>query len=629
MLPIFQIVTQKTMSINERPRRKKPEVQVHKNQEDEPYRKTYSANFNSRKCRHKKTEDNKHFTEVILELPESERSTKTSKRQLNVEMQRLAKENEDVVAKFNELEELSVKKITRLKEKITSLQQINNTIIKDNDYIKNQYQELMHSFEEIKMQLEISQNCKTCEDLRVVVDKLSADNTSISKTNRELNEDLEMLKTVVYRLNMQLERYQESLRKNNIKVTNPVLRSPNKSVPEKITTHTITANILSESHSNHNHTPIAWGCVNLHTLGPLLDAYQDTLTEKEEIIGNYEIEISKFTGKLKEIIKENEVLHSKLTEDDECSAKLKCDIVKLKSEVKSTREQNDILIKKCALKQDKLEEVIKSYEQKVEQLKRDYGVAQEQYYRLKTDLVATKEKNKALAGAQDEFKNERHNYIPISVHTSSVNECKRWYEELKVQYEGEKRKLVDALEAKSNAVNELERKVSNSIKMKEELDGKIVQLEKQIKKAEGKYLDLEHTLNEVQLSRTACKKQLHKAMTFAKDMVAEQETLLKALNQRQIENKAVKKIGSDMATRMDSLKSQLKDVQKSAWAEFSTVEQRIQDQDSLIETMKEEHEKEIQELREIIKEQQKEKSSIANNETISVPHYLLYRDKHK
>lgn len=78
------------------------------------------------------------------------------------------------------------------------------------------------------------------------------------------------------------------------------------------------------------------------------------------------------------------------------------------------------------------------------------------------------------------------------------------------------------------------------------------------RKAETKYLDLQHNLNEIQLSRSACRKQLHKAMNFAKDLVAEQEALLKALNQRHMENKAVKMLGSDIANRMDSLKMQLK-----------------------------------------------------------------------
>lgn len=62
----------------------------------------------------------------------------------------------------------------------------------------------------------------------------------------------------------------------------------------------------------------------------------------------------------------------------------------------------------------------------------------------------------------------------------------------------------------------------------------------------------------MQLSRSACRKQLNKALNFAKDLVTEQETLLKALNQRQQETKAVKKIGTDIANRMDSLKFQIK-----------------------------------------------------------------------
>lgn len=75
---------------------------------------------------------------------------------------------------------------------------------------------------------------------------------------------------------------------------------------------------------------------------------------------------------------------------------------------------------------------------------------------------------------------------------------------------------------------------------------------------EGKCLDLQHVFHEAQLSRSACRKQLHKAMNFAKELVAEQEALLKALHLRQHENKIVKQIGTDIATRMDSLKNQLK-----------------------------------------------------------------------
>lgn len=61
----------------------------------------------------------------------------------------------------------------------------------------------------------------------------------------------------------------------------------------------------------------------------------------------------------------------------------------------------------------------------VEQLKRDYSVAHEQYFKCRTEIGALKEKNKQLIEAQEDFRNERQNYIPVSVHNASVNECKK------------------------------------------------------------------------------------------------------------------------------------------------------------------------------------------------------------
>lgn len=58
-------------------------------------------------------------------------------------------------------------------------------------------------------------------------------------------------------------------------------------------------------------------------------------------------------------------------------------------------------------------------------MRRDYSVVHDQYCKSQTEIAALKEKNKALVDSQDDFKNERQNYIPLSVHTSSVNECKK------------------------------------------------------------------------------------------------------------------------------------------------------------------------------------------------------------
>ncbi|KAL3287981.1 hypothetical protein HHI36_002435 [Cryptolaemus montrouzieri] len=433
---------------------------------------------------------------------------------------------------------------------------------------------------------------------------------------------------ICFRLNIQLERYQEKLRRNNI-VDSIDKNFDQHQIPEGGSgdKHIHRETLLQENHIGHQHLPVSWGKVNTQTLGPLLEAFQDTINEKDEIINEFEREFASFTGKYKEILSENEKLHIRLTEDDQCSAKLKEEMEYIKGELSKCKDQNDVLIKKCSTKQDKIEEILKCYEAKVEQLKRDYNVLHDQYYKSRSEVAALNEKNKALLITQEEFKNEKKNFIPISVHTSSVNECKKWYEELKIQYEKEKEKLKQNYEIQTQQIAELNLKINSIQQQKQERDEKIKQLEKHIRKGEAKYLEIEHALNETQVSKTACKKQLHKAMNFARDLVTEQETLLKALSQRQQENKVVTRIGADMASKMDNLKLQLKEVQRGAWQELNTVEGKIQEQEQTIEQMKEEYEKEIVRLEQVIKKQTEKSLLIKTQSNLPLSPYLLFRDK--
>ncbi|KAB0804192.1 hypothetical protein PPYR_01162 [Photinus pyralis] len=516
-------------------------------------------------------------------------------------------------------EEYYKRKVLHLKEKLTNLKHFNDEVIKENSQIKNEYQELLVHFEDIRDELESSKHCQNCYDLKLAIEKNTDECNNLKTLNTQLTQDVNMLKNVVYRLNVQLERYQERLRKYRIstKSNQPI---PMEEVANlELVNETISA--LPESHADHPHTPLSWGSVNSHTLGPLLDAYQESVDEKDNIIQNYELELSNFTGRLQAVIQENETLHKRLTEDDDCSAKLVVELEKVKTNLKNARNENDLLIKKCALKQDKLQEVLQCYELKVEQLRRDYAVVVEQYHKSRTEIAGLRERNTTLTDSYDEFKNERKNYISLSMHNSSINECKRLYEELKQQYEAEKTKMKE----NADALNVIIHNVKGE---KEQYETKLKTLEKALKKLETKHLDMQHCFHEVQLSRSACRKQLHKTMEFAKDLVTEQESLMQALHHRQQENKAVKQLGSDIASRMDMLKNQLKAVQRDAWQELSTVEQRLQDQDSVIVEMKREHSLEVARLKEIIKQKDQFNSHLKDtNSSTPLPHYLLLKDK--
>ncbi|KAH1007588.1 hypothetical protein HUJ04_004801 [Dendroctonus ponderosae] len=101
-------------------------------------------------------------------------------------------------------------------------------------------------------------------------------------------------------------------------------------------------------------------------------------------------------------------------------------------------------------------------------------------------------------------------------------------------------------------------------------------------------------------------------MGFAKDLVAEQETLLRALNQRPCS----KKIGSEMACRINSLNSQLK-----VWGG-----NRI-NYAELIETMKDEQRTEIDNLQQIIEEQQQKLAR--QDKRLPTSHFQLLKEKYK
>lgn len=135
----------------------------------------------------------------------------------------------------------------------------------------------------------LNRKCESCIELQISLDKHRSENDYQIQQNKQLTQDISMMKTLVYRLNIQLERHQDELRKNNIDVLN------NKDIGSAGTERLVD-----------------WGVVNTHTLAPLLHAYSEMVNEKDDLVQQYEQEFILFTGRLKEILFENEKIHEEL-----------------------------------------------------------------------------------------------------------------------------------------------------------------------------------------------------------------------------------------------------------------------------------------------------------------------------
>lgn len=117
---------------------------------------------------------------------------------------------------------------------------------------------------------------------------------TLENDNCQLNEDVNLLKNLIYRLNIEIEKYQDKLRNLGHTTENQTTVS----IIDKVEVESDNKNVLR-----------AWGSVHFHALGPLLDAYQENINEKDELVKKYRKVLDDFTGRIKEIVSENESLY--------------------------------------------------------------------------------------------------------------------------------------------------------------------------------------------------------------------------------------------------------------------------------------------------------------------------------
>lgn len=187
-------------------RKKKVDVPVHRSPTEGSI-KTYGAQFPGKKrCGREKSVDFVEYKtssiksasgdelDLVEENPRPHR-----KKYLKAENQRLKDDNKNLSEKVEQIEEYYKKKFAKFKEKFESVQSYNEEISNEYNTLKTQYQELLDCYQTSIAELEACRTCKTCEELKKVVHRNNEDYNRIKSVNKGLNEDITMLKTVVYR----------------------------------------------------------------------------------------------------------------------------------------------------------------------------------------------------------------------------------------------------------------------------------------------------------------------------------------------------------------------------------------------------------------------------------------------
>jgi centrosomal protein CEP89 len=188
---------------------------------------------------------------------------------------------------------------------------------------------------------------------------------SLQLENSEMKNDLKMLKILVFRLNKHIEYYQDLLNEREMKFD-----EPKRDVDE-------------------DEVASVWS-VNSHLLSPLMNSYEERLKEKNEIIKSYEVELNQVSVKIKKILEENEKLHENFENLNKNSELWLTEKQRLTSQCEILKNKATIHCKRADLAKEKLVEVLKAYEQKVQSQSLDIERLQEAYSRSKGEITTLK-----------------------------------------------------------------------------------------------------------------------------------------------------------------------------------------------------------------------------------------------
>ncbi|XP_047001367.1 centrosomal protein of 89 kDa-like isoform X1 [Schistocerca americana] len=481
------------------------------------------------------------------------------------EVQRLTTENQQLAQKAAATDsghQLYEEAFRRKNEQIASLQARLSRYEKHKQDLERQRDSLREQLEDTRQKMEQS---------------------VFESTQAKESEDISMLQELVVRLNAELERYQQKFHKLGVEIPSQRQDTP---------------------HPPRDVSPETWAKVSHGLLGPLLKAYSETIQEKDDLARSYEKDLAQLNAHCRDLVSENEQLYAELDETTRKMNTAAAEAKILQQDTALVQEQNELLTGQLDVLKQKLQEIHTTYQQKVASLTHDLEEVCQKYHSCRGDLLTLRGQHSVLREEYDRLKSDLDGRVPFSVHSASVSECRRLFEDLRARYETDRQLLNSRVRELQQQIGHMEGQITQGQAEKARLQTQVTTAEASIREIETQLAEAQAELVTTQAARDAARRQLNKAMKFAEELVAEQESLMRQLQRKQQETRSMAEIGSTIVSRMGSLKDKLESVQKGAWQELDHVEQRIRQQQEGVTQMKQDYQRELMRLRTLL--QQKE-----------------------
>lgn len=228
-----------------------------------------------------------------------------------------------------------------------------------------------------------------------------------------------------------------------------------------------------------------------------------------------------------------------------------------------------------------------------------------------SELSNLRGKYEVLSKEFEKVKNKEEQTVPTIVHTAAIEECKTLLEELKHQYESEKRNLSNHIKRIEENQPENEKQLVMITAERNHLKTLVERLGSNLKRTQRKYENIQTVVYSTRVSRDSLKEQLNKTTAYCEELffeyeriVTEREKLLSLLRETEEENATIDRLGKTIHVRVDDLKIQLESVQRGAKQQVETVEKRIKLQELRMHRMKRAYHRKIQDFKDTIKQKE-------------------------
>ncbi|XP_066909483.1 centrosomal protein of 89 kDa isoform X2 [Halyomorpha halys] len=360
------------------------------------------------------------------------------------------------------------------------------------------------------------------------------ENDAVRERNRQLSQDIFLMKNILVKLNLELERYQDKLRNYE----NYQLKTDN-----------------SENASKQSVKKTEWVNGEMTVMAPLLIAYEESLREKEELISDFKVNIERLSGKIKEIVKENSELREKIAESEVQGEVNYSDWMNLKRELIISVEQNHLLSRQAKLAQTKIADLKTAFQGKLNEVCCERDEAVSKLNAVRADYLVLKGRNSVLEDEHERLKEDSSERIPKSVHSAYIAECKRLLDELKSRHTDERNALL-------NKISDLEEMGPSH------LNNAVPAIMIRLKEAEVKLAESEEKRLRFQRKHEAMKKRMDGLIEFSKELILEHESLLKGVH-------GELRLNENLSCRIDKIKQQLKGVEMETLEQIKVLDENI------------------------------------------------------